>query len=100
MIKIFFYRDILNRDPKKRKKIKGLIINIGRRCMSSCYCDKAVYCPYRSSYKFNNLIVRLRNWFYWKFHIQVPQIIFIGKHDVDLSGTTKCTFLRHEELQN
>lgn len=92
MIRFSFYRDISNPDPKKHKRIKGLIITIGRRCISSCYCDKASKCRYRSNFQFDNYIVRLRNWIFWKFHIRVPQIIFIGKRDVDLSGTTKCPF--------
>lgn len=92
MLKFSFYRDLMNPDPEKRKKIKGLIITIGRRCLSSCYCNKASKCRYKKGHKFNNAIVRFRNFIYRKFKINLPQIIFIGPHDVDLSGTTKCPY--------
>lgn len=92
MLKFSFYRDLTNPDPEKRKKIKGLIITIGRRCLSSCYCNKASKCRYKRGHKFNNAIVRFRNFIYRKFKINLPHIIFIGPHDVDLSGTTKCPY--------
>lgn len=92
MLKFSFYRDLMNPDPEKRKKIKGLIITIGRRCLSSCYCNKASKCRYKRGHKFNNAIVNFRRIIRIKFGIDLPQIIFIGPHDVDLSGTTKCPY--------
>lgn len=92
MFRILFYRDIMNPDPKKRKRIKGLIINIGRRCLSSCWCDHAPKCRYNKGFRFNNMIVNFRRIIRLKFKIDLPQIIFIGPHDVDLSGTTKCSY--------
>lgn len=90
MFRIRFYRDVTNKDPKKRRKIKGIIFYIGRGCRSACYCDCASKCRYRQTFKWHNFSCRVRNWFYAKFKIKLPLIISFSRWDSDLSGTTKC----------
>jgi hypothetical protein len=92
MFKVRFFRDWLNYDPKLRKKIKGLHIEIGYRCQVACYCDCASKCKYKGSWKWHNFWVEVSRFFYRKFKIHWHNPIYITRHSVDLSGTPKCPF--------
>lgn len=92
MFKVRFMHDLLNSDPKLRKRIKGLLVEVGCECQVSCYCDCCNKCKYKSNYKWNNFWVGVSRFLYRKFKIDWHNPIHITKHRVDLSGTTKCPF--------
>ena len=92
MFRIRFYRDITNPDPKKRRKIRGIIFFIGRSCSSACYCDKSNKCRYRDRHQVHNLSVRFRSYIYRKCKIKIPYFIYFDKWVTNLSGTKKCPF--------
>jgi len=92
MFKISFSRDWLNDDPKKRKRIKGLHIEYGYYCLSCSSCDCMSKCKYKGGFKFHNWSVKVHRFFEYKLHIKLPHLLYISKHSVDLSGTTKCPF--------
>lgn len=90
-MKVWFHRDLMNKDPKERKKIKGIIFEMGYECGHSCWCEYGSKCKYRGSYRFHNACVSITNFFHytlgWKwFHIP----FYFQRHHSDLSGTTKC----------
>ena len=89
---IVFVRDWMNKDPAKRKKIKGINILVGYHCLSSCWCDCGRKCKYRGRYKLHNLKVRINRFLYDKFRLHLPNLIYFSQHSVDLSGTEKCPF--------
>lgn len=90
MFRIIVRHDILNKDPKERKKIKGFIVECGYNCQSSCWCPHGMMCKHRAKYRWNNFSVSVSNFLYRKFHIDFHFPIYFQKHSVDLSGTTKC----------
>jgi len=92
VFKISFTRDLLNDDPKKRKRITGIDIRHGYNCRASTWCNCSNKCKHKSNYKFHNWSVRVHRFFEYKLHIKLPHLLYIGKHSVDLSGTTKCPF--------
>lgn len=90
MFKIFPHRDLLHKDPEQRKKIKGLIVECGYSCLSSCWCPHRYECKHRSKYRWHNFSVSFSNFLYRHFDIEFHFPIYFQKHAVDLSGTTKC----------
>lgn len=92
MFKVRFFHDLLNDDPKLRKKIKGLHVEIGYNCSNGCYCDCGYKCKHRSNYKWHNFWVEVSLFLRRKFNIDWHNPIYITKHYVDLSGTSKCPF--------
>lgn len=92
MRNVVFYRDFMNPDPAKRKKIKGITFLIGCHCLSSCWCEHGRKCKYKLRCRHHNLKVRLNNFLYYNFKFKLPSLIYITQHAVDLSGTEKCPF--------
>lgn len=74
-------------------EIYWISITNGYNCMDStdCNCrDKCKYC--RISFRFHNWSAKVHNFFEYRLHIKLPHILYIGKKDTWLSGTTKCPF--------
>ena len=92
MFKVRFSRDLFNEDPKLRKRIKGLHVEIGYNCSNGCWCDCGDKCKHRSNYKWHNFWVEVSLFLRRKFNIEWHNPIYITKHYVDLSGTSKCPF--------
>ena len=84
MFKVIPYRDLMNHDPEKCKKIKWLIIECGYSCNNSCWCPHGRECKYKSKYRWHNFSLSVARFFECHFHI------YFQKHSVDLSGTTRC----------
>lgn len=92
MFKIKFVHDIMNKDPAKRKKIKGIMVSRGYRCMDSCWCDRASKCKYNKEYTYHNLSVRVHNFFEYRLHIKLPHLIYITIRNANMSGTEMCPY--------
>jgi hypothetical protein len=93
MFKIRFTHDIDNPDKEKRKKITGIDIRHGYYCLDSTWCDCRRKCKYaKGGFKFHNFSVEMHRFFEYRLHIKLPHLLYIGKKDTSLSGTTKCPF--------
>lgn len=93
MFKISFAHDILNPDPKLRKKITAIVITYGYACNDSRYCNCQRKCKYSNGgYWFHNLSCKIHLFFEYRLHIKLPHLLYIGKKHTSLSGTTKCPF--------
>jgi len=93
MFEIFFDRDIMNNDPKKRNRIKGIVIRHDYYCYSSCWCDCRDKCKYsKGGFRFHNFSVAVHRFFEYRLHIKLPYLLHISKLHTDLSGTTTCPF--------
>lgn len=90
MFKVIPYRDLMNHDSEKRKKIKGFIIECGYSCNNSCWCPHGNKCRYKSKYRWHNFSVSVSRFFELHLHIRFHFPVYFQKHSVDLSGTTKC----------
>jgi hypothetical protein len=99
MIEFHLNRDILNKDPTKRKKITGLTIWYGLSCLDACWCDCGQKCKYgKSGYWYHNFSVRLHTFFEYKLHIKLPHLLYIGRKSEIISGTEKCPFRKSKRL--
>jgi hypothetical protein len=92
MFKVRFSHDLFNDNPELRKRIKGLHVEIGYNCSNGCYCDCGSKCKHRSNYRWHNFWVNVSLFLRRKFNIDWHNPIYITKHYVDLSGTSKCPF--------
>lgn len=88
--KIFPHRDVLNKDPKEAKKIKGFIVECGYGCRRAYMCPHSHKCKYRPRYKWHNFSVNVSRFLLYRFHINFNFPIYFQKHGTDLSGTTMC----------
>lgn len=74
-------------------EIHWITITHGYYCLDSIHCncrDKCKHC--RGSFRFHNWSVDVHSFFRYRLHIELPRILYIGKKDAWLSGTTKCPF--------
>lgn len=92
MFKIKFSRDMMNEDADKRNRITGIRIVHGYYCMDCCWCIHGSKCRYRKGFKFHNISVRIHNFFQYRIHVKLPHILYVGKYNTNLSGTSKCPF--------
>ena len=69
-----------------------ITITHGYYCLDSSYCDCRNKCKHSRGFKFHNWSVNVRRFFQYRLHIKLPHILYIGKKDAWLSGTTKCPF--------
>lgn len=92
MFRIIPYRDRMNKDPNKRKKIKWFIVESGYRCRKSYSCPHGSKCKYHSKYTWHNFSVNVSRFIYRKFHVEFHFPIYFQKHGSDLSGTTRCPY--------
>jgi len=88
----FFQHDLMNKDPEKRKKIKGIIFETGYCCKHDYECPHGRDCKYRARYKYHNWSVNVRNWIYHKTGIDIKFPWYFQRHRVDFSGTTMCPY--------
>lgn len=92
MFKIIPNLDFMNKDPEKRKKIKGFIVECGYSCHISFWCPNGSKCKYKSTYRWHNFSVNFSRFLYRHFNINFHLPIYFQRHRVDLSGTTKCPY--------
>lgn len=89
MFKISISRDVFGKNPKK---FKGIAITHGYYCIKAYKCSNGRECKYRKNFAFHNFSVGLHRFFEHRLHIKLPHLLYIHRHSVDLSGTTKCPF--------
>lgn len=73
-------------------EIHWITITHGYYCLDSAYCDCRDKCKYNKGFKFHNWSVRVHNFFQYRLHIKLPHILYVGKKNAWLSGTTKCPY--------
>ena len=88
----FFRHDLMNKDPKLRKKIKGITFEIGYYCKQSCDCCHGYECKYRPDYRYHNWSINVRRWIREKTGLDINFPWYFQRHRVDFSGTTMCPY--------
>lgn len=84
----------LIRDRDKGNRVTGIHITYGCVCNSYCYCDCRNKCKYKNGFNFHNWSIEVRRFFEYNLHIKLPNLLYISKEYIDLSGTEKCPFHR------
>lgn len=69
-----------------------ITITHGYYCLDSARCDRKSKCKHGVGFKYHNWSVKVHKFFRYRLHIKLPYILYIGKEDAWLSGTTKCPF--------
>ena len=73
-------------------KFHWITITHGYYCLDSSSCDCRDKCKHSRGFKFHNWSVDVHRFFQYRLHIKLPHILYIGKKDAWLSGTTKCPY--------
>ena len=79
-MKIMLSRDWFNEDPSKRRRVRGLIIEIGYRCTCSMECPHYYECKYRGKWRFHNRMVDFARWMNQKFNIKFHSPIYLQQY--------------------